>query len=669
MDHIGISQWGLRDLHHNMFFCPFLFPVRLNYVLRITSAIFSSRMKNLPLHLIVMVLFLTVHKSLKAGNPGDSARVVRLFDNVLTGKGDSSAIHREWNSFRKKVETGDREFGQLYYYYLGKYFFQSGQIDSIPPVISKGLALVKGDRDYRWAVKFYNLEGSYYSLRRDYEKAIDCFRKSLRLCEEHHDDIQTAYINNNIANLFFSLLDYDNAYTYSLRAYTLMKKHPEDPNYASILAVYSVAESRKGDVKQAEQLAKKAREFGEAKGDVNAMIIAEYALGDIYANRGMPEAAADHFLASADLSEKYRQYHYSMLSRIGLLRVYLDAGRFEEAVSSGERALELSSLLNNENVQYSLKKNLARAYFGINDSRRAFNLLDEAHEIFIRSADVQTRKAVNDMLIRYETEKKEKQLARNKLLLTQKDLESSRARSWVLGLSALLLLLVAGGVFLRFRNRTRVRQMQLEHETETLYALIRGEEQERSRLSGELHDGIASSLTSIRYMVESLPDESGKDRLLRMLDATHHDTRRVAHNLAPLSVEKYGLAGALAQFATENSSDDLQLVFIAGGEVDKIPKALSLFLYRAAQELVQNAMKYASPSGITVQLLVGDDQIRCSVENDGTGFDPALISRTGGLSNLMDRVRRVGGTFDIDSSPEAAFTVVSIVIPRANSYL
>src|SRR5699024_9612258 len=115
--------------------------------------------------------------------------------------------------------------------------------------------------------------------------------------------------------------------------------------------------------------------------------------------------------------------------------------------------------------------------------------------------------------------------------------------------------------------------------------------------------------------------------LLPLVTNTHEEIRHAAHNLTPLNLEQQSLASALRTFAAECSHDRCTVLFQTNQEEEtkNLPKHIALIIYRAVQELVQNALKHANASAISVQLMFQKDELWVTVEDDGQGFDTALI--------------------------------------------
>ena len=550
----------------------------------------------------------------------------------------------------------------IYRWHEAKLLLQTGQFDEAFTKANKGiLEIPKGFSDYSKA-KYYNIIGSVHANKQETKRAIQYFEKALRLSEEAKETINAALMESNIANMYFSLVDYESAYKYAKSAFEKMESHPEHPFYSSLVAVLSISEAKVGKMKSAKKHGKIALKNAESSGSLIAIIVANLALGEVANSEKKYDEAKKHLSASLELSEKYQQKPFIILNSIGLTVASLGTKNYSEAVEYGEKALALVDQGGDKTTTYSVKKYLAEAYFGINQPQKAYRLMKEAHAVFRDKNSIENKKAINDILVKYDTEKKEKDLIASRNELLQKKVERNNLLL-ILGLLALVTIgLVLGILFIRHRNQNRIALLNSVKAKEVLQAVFDGEEVERERIAHELHDGVASNLTAVRYQLmanENIPAED-KAQLEGILLQAHEDTRRLSHNLAPIYLEKFGFEEALKQFANENSTDKCKVyssVLPAGSE---IPKVKANVLYRVAQELTQNAIKHAEANEISIQVTVGDF-ITLLVEDDGLGFDFESKKDSNGMASILRRANQLAGSFEIDSNANHG-TIANFII-------
>ena len=146
------------------------------------------------------------------------------------------------------------------------------------------------------------------------------------------------------------------------------------------------------------------------------------------------------------------------------------------------------------------------------------------------------------------------------------------------------------------------------------------------------------------------------DELIQLTDVVSEDLHRLAVNLRPTSLDRYGLVPALEQLLTElRKKTGLTVEFLAQGmEGSRLPAGTETALYRIVQEALTNCTRYAQAAGVCVLVQRDGDHVQVIVEDDGRGFrvEEALQSGRLGLLGMRERAEMLGGTLEIESSPE-----------------
>jgi signal transduction histidine kinase len=193
--------------------------------------------------------------------------------------------------------------------------------------------------------------------------------------------------------------------------------------------------------------------------------------------------------------------------------------------------------------------------------------------------------------------------------------------------------------------------------------------EERERLAREFHDSVTQSLYSLTLFAEAGGDlvetgdlESVKHNFTRMGETARQalkEMRLVVHELRPLDLEREGLVGALHQRLSAVEGRVNVKARIVVEELVDLPAPVEKGLYRIAQEALNNALKHAAATSVTVYLGVEDEQVELEVVDDGIGFDPGLASNTGGMGLIImrERAEKLGGSLTILSSPGAGTKV------------
>jgi len=199
-----------------------------------------------------------------------------------------------------------------------------------------------------------------------------------------------------------------------------------------------------------------------------------------------------------------------------------------------------------------------------------------------------------------------------------------------------------------------------QHAIKNLTAMLAGEEKERTRLARDLHDGLGGLLSSTKLGLSSISDgateqpsvKNGITRSIELLDDAVDELRRLAHNLMPDLIVKYGLEEALKDYAARMSQPNclVECEFIQFESKLSVEHQISL--YRIIQELVNNALKHAAASNIFIQLSVYNERLHITIEDDGKGFDTEKIDlqHSAGMHNIQSRLSFLHGDMKVISA-------------------
>jgi PAS domain S-box-containing protein len=233
-------------------------------------------------------------------------------------------------------------------------------------------------------------------------------------------------------------------------------------------------------------------------------------------------------------------------------------------------------------------------------------------------------------------------------------------------------LISADDVTEKRRAEAQLRQNEREQERMRSLAIIQGQEEERKRVSMELHDGVGQLLTAMQMKVDFLKNgEDSQDaargqEFAEAVNMVHHarqEVRRISYNLMPSVLSDFGLEEALGNLCKviENNSEVVVDAFIdTGGR--RFAEPVEIAIFRIAQEALNNALKYSQATSLMLELSALDNQLQLIVEDNGRGFDPQKTNRGQGLANLAQRARLLNGHLEIGTAPGQG-TRVRAVLP------
>ena len=224
----------------------------------------------------------------------------------------------------------------------------------------------------------------------------------------------------------------------------------------------------------------------------------------------------------------------------------------------------------------------------------------------------------------------------------------------IVALIAVLLVFASGLTLNVSEHRLADRRQQ-----QLTQRIITSQEEERSRLSRELHDGISQLLVSIKFKFELAGHEldAGKASAaqtlrqgIERLAGAIGEVRRISHDLHPSLLDTLGLASAIGQLASEfEQRSGLRVTYDNSLGDTRLSDDMNVALFRILQEALTNIERHAGAGQVTIQLTGDPRRVNLRISDDGTGFSPRQAEQSGGigLRNIRERVEHFGGDFSL----------------------
>jgi len=201
-------------------------------------------------------------------------------------------------------------------------------------------------------------------------------------------------------------------------------------------------------------------------------------------------------------------------------------------------------------------------------------------------------------------------------------------------------------------------------------SLIDAQEQERYRIARELHDDLGQELALLHVKLDRLIQESDRSLkpsltdLSNQLSAISTTAREISHGLYPSQLEYIGLATAVKRLCDEmRQGKQLSIDLTMNDLPNELPPAVSLCVYRVAQETLHNIITHSQAKNVQVELKASNGRISLSIVDDGVGFDLNREVAGLGLASMRQRVQSLGGSIKISSFPKLG-TRVEAEVPQ-----
>ncbi|MFK7787119.1 MAG: ATP-binding protein [Crocinitomicaceae bacterium] len=605
----------------------------------------------------LFLLFLLFNSKLVLGQNQDSLKLAEAFTKALSSPSEKEIHLKEALDIKKQRKS--KYVDDMYAYWNARYTFFTGDFDGSEKIV---IAHLKAHPKSKGKAKFHNILGTINTMRQDYKMAISWFEKAIEDFEKNDNQKGAALVKFNIANIFFSLSDFESAYKYISECSAGLKPFNDSVNTMNSLGVLSISEAKTGRYESAVKHANEALELGREYDNKSGIALAYLALGEVSLSEKRHMDAIVNYKRSDSAALLANNVNFVHLAHVGMLSAYINLKDYENAREIGEQSLSELDVVTNRTTEFAIRKKLSEAYAGLNQFEKAFLFRRQADSIYAVTSNLKNKEYINELLIRHDSERKESQLKieRKENLIKEAKLTQ---QGWIL-FALVLVLLIVFLALIGYNNvqKSKLARLKTEQENQLMHALVDGEEKERERVANELHDGLASDLTGIKLIL-SQSKEKLPEGVLNALSRVHEQTRRISHNLSPLNIEQLGLVNALRNFSQENSNHTTQIHFYSSEEHLVInPIEHATLIYRISQELIQNALKHASCSTIDFQLIAQEEELTINIEDDGIGFDVASKNTSFGLSNIQRQVDLLKGECSIDSRPQKG-TVVFISLP------
>lgn len=343
-----------------------------------------------------------------------------------------------------------------------------------------------------------------------------------------------------------------------------------------------------------------------------------------------------------------------------------------------KKARDIYLELIEENKSDSLNEILSTSYLNISLAYEQLGDIKSANKALNKYADYaeNSRKKkldgeIEGIRTKYEIEKAESEFKEQELLLKQKQLKSEKIMYLMIALLAL------GGILfyffyqnLKLRQKNKLKDLRHNTQQNLVNATIDGQEEERKRLSGVLHDNISALLSSasLHLMAFEAEHPETTDELKKtknIIKEAHDKVRDLSHALIPPVLEKLGLFPAFEDLCEKNSNSLIDFQFSNFIEEEmRFQNDFEMKLYFIVAELFNNIMKHSNASNAFLTIEKDNNHLSIGIEDNGKGFNTkeGKPKEGLGLSQIKTRIKSLNGTIKIDSDEQSG-TIIYIKIP------
>jgi len=485
----------------------------------------------------------------------------------------------------------------------------------------------------------YNNIGIVYYYTENYDKTTYYLTRALEIQEElgNLDGLQNGY--NNVGAIFEYQKKYDEAIGSYQKALEISRKLGDQKQEAAFLSNIAQSYTSKGDYIIAESIFRESIEIKKKIEDYNGMVNGYISFGQLFLKQEKLKDAKRYLEEAIQLSKKYD-------SRIALREAY--AALAEVAEKEGKFELSVTYL---------------KDYITLKDS-----ILNEDNSRILAETEA-----------KYETEKKEKEILEQRALIAEKDLEVRQKNTLMYGGFGLAFLLALLGYLFYNQQILKNRQLQKEGELKSALAAIETQnklQEQRLRISRDLHDNIGAQLTFIISSIDNLKygfkDMGNKlsgrlSGISSFTGNTIYELRDTIWAMNKNEITFEDLQTRISNFIDKANiaSDTMKFTFNMASEVNSehtLTSVQGMNIYRIIQEAMNNTVKYAEAKHIVVMISEVNDCYLIEIKDDGAGFDLTQVERGNGLNNMEKRSRDIDATLKIHSELDKGTTIALSVL-------
>ncbi len=516
---------------------------------------------------------------------------------------------------------------------IGLINWNKGNNDEAIVFYNKSLKLFEELEDFKGIGNAYNNIGLIYWEQDRLEEALVYQRKALQnyLPINHEYGIGASY--TNIGRLYDDIGAKDSAYFYSYLS--IKNKIKTNDNYGLAISFNNLA--------------------------------------TIYEEDKQIDSALKYYTISIDKYKEIGNFGRCASSLYNLSSVYKEEyNDFKKAEEYLYEAMKYAEESGAKNILYKIYGNLGRLYYDWGKHNLSSDFLLKRIQIHDSIYNIERDEKIAEIQTKYETEKKDKDIAVLEGKKAQADLKISNRNTWILGLGAGFIAIILLGLLIIQRNKriaAAEKDMAIIYEQEqSLKAIIHAQEEERKRIAKDLHDGIVQQLGGVilawRKLIKSdKTDESDENKLLESLEDSSNELREISHRMMPKALSELGVVAALEDlFEKSLGQSEIKYEFECFGINERLKENIEITIFRIVQELINNILKHSDADHVSFQFVKTTGNIAFIVEDNGKGFVVNKKKNGIGLMNISSRLDAVNGNINIEPGTQKG-TLITINIP------
>ncbi|MGL4629692.1 MAG: tetratricopeptide repeat-containing sensor histidine kinase [Leadbetterella sp.] len=600
------------------------------------------------------------------------------FEQINMDSASKKYIQAGKLSDKLKYQLGRIKFRTNYTYYLNV----SGRYEEALKLNLECLEIAKLADNQRYIGASLTNIGTSYSYLGRYKKAIEFYQTAIRYFDKNNDKENIARHNNILGDCYTSMTQnlaadsiiLEKALMHLLKAAEGAKTIGDTSLLAESLVSVSIVYNNLAEPEKAIEFAKSSLVFSKISKNTNFEADAYFSLGISYRLKKEYKTALSYFEKAIEIFQSITFVFGEIQSLKEKALVYSNMKAYEKAIHILEKSITIAESKEMDDELAILYESYGTNLIHVGNIKKGLFYQNKGKQMLDSLKGTSIKKEILALESEFENEKKERKIL---------ELQSIEQKQNTLfyGLLAGVFVLCSVG-FIGYRNlhyRNKISKQEIIQLKQKQYInatefILKGQEEERSRLAKDLHDGLGGILSGIKYSLNTMTENmiiGGKQahvfiKALNQIDLAINEMRRVAHSMMPEALLKFGLVEALQDFCSGiSNSSTLNVNFQSFGLEKRLEQSIEITIYRIIQELINNSVKHSQASEIFVMINLHSNLLNINVEDNGVGFDIKDLEQNKGMgiSNVESRVAFFNGKLDIQSSiGKGTLTVIEIEI-------
>lgn len=572
-----------------------------------------------------------------------------------------SALHYSKKAIESSLILKDSTLLSQVYSDVGAVYFRNSEYIKSKENYLRAYNIRKATKDNAGLAKINANLANIYLNTKEFDKAMKFFLSALNYFEEKKDLNNINVIKSNIGQLFTNLRDYPNAIKYLNQAIEYSEKNNLKDRLCEQYLNIAKAYSLNNNLLKAEYYYKKSIKNCKLVSNKKGLAIDYQGLAIINSKKNNDSISN----LNLEIAENLKNQVNSNVDKANLkLTIVRNLIKNKEYNKSKEILIEIKKIFE---IQKS-DEDLLNTYKYLIPVCAQLNQPDSVSFYAEKYTNLNEKLITNSVIkhtteleAKYQTTKKEKQII-------QQQAEVKKRNLYLVGLSGLILLLGIIAYLINRQQKQKLAQQEQEYQLKNAISQIETQnklQEQRLSISRDLHDNIGAQLTFIISSVDNVKyafditnekldqkltniSSFAKETILELRDtiwAMNHN--EISYEDLEIRINNY-------IEKAKQSKDQISFSFAIEDvlKTKRLTSVEGMNIYRTIQEAINNAIKYANASIISVNVKEQDGQTKITISDNGSGFDTETTESGNGLQNMKKRIEEIGGKFVLSSSIE-----------------